>query len=120
MSDRHDRRTLQAAVARVEVSTAQGEHRGTAFLIAEQHALTALHVVADRSAAVVEPLGSIKLWFPSGAVTATLVAHDRHADFALLRLDDKLIGVDGKPLTPLPLLPLTEEDLGAEIGRAHV
>lgn len=114
MPDRHDRRALSAAVARVEVSTAQGEHRGTAFLVAEQHALTALHVVADRGAAVVEPLGLITLWFPSGAVTATLVAHDRHADFALLRLDDKPNGVEGKPITPLPLLPLTEEDLGAE------
>lgn len=111
MSELSDRRRLQQAVARVEVTTSLGEQRGTAFLIAERAALTALHVVADRHASVVTPLGPIQLHFPSGSVMATLVAHDRHADWALLQLVDIPTDTDGQALQPLQLLSITEEDL---------
>ncbi len=105
---------LRQAVARVEVQTRDGEQRGTAFLIAEQHALTALHVVADRHASQPVPLGPILLHFPSHTVLADLIAADRQADFALLRLAHIPRDAAQKPLSPLSplaLLPLSEADL---------
>lgn len=111
-----ERRRLFAAVARVTVATQHGEQRGTAFLVAAGYALTALHVVADRWAEDPCALGPIRLWFPAGSVEAKLVSHDRHHDFALLRLASSVCEADGRPLSPLPLSSLSEEDLTAGLG----
>ncbi len=102
---------LRQAVARVEVQTSGGEQRGTAFLIASQHALTALHVVADRHRSDPGPLGPIFLHFPSQTVPAELIAMDRQADWALLRLSEAPRDAAGQPVAPLVMLPLSEADL---------
>ena len=111
MPQQSERTRLFQAVARVEVSTHLGEQRGTAFLVAAQHALTALHVVADRHADSPVALGSVRLHFPSQTIAAELVAFDRQADWALLRLIEVPQDVAGQPIAPLLLLPLSEDDL---------
>ncbi|MBL8636762.1 MAG: hypothetical protein JNM40_26290 [Myxococcales bacterium] len=108
-----ERRHLFAAIARVTVETPYGEQRGTAFLVAAGYALTALHVVADRMADEPHALGPIRLLFPSGSVEATLAFHDRNQDFALLQLAARVSDASGRPLSPLPLSSLSEEDLSA-------
>ena len=110
-----ERRQLHAATARVTVETTHGEQRGTAFLIADGYALTALHVVADRHSDQPVALGPVRLWFPSASVEATLVFHDRQQDFALLRLASSVCDEAGQPVSPLPLSPLCEEDLTAGV-----
>ena len=111
MPQQSERTRLFQAVARVEVSTHLGEQRGTAFLVAAQHALTALHVVADRHADSPVALGPVRLHFPSQTIAAELVAFDRQADWALLRLIEVPQDVAGQPIAPLLLLPLSEDDL---------
>src|SRR5688572_24720910 len=91
----------EQAVALVELETG-GEFRrsGTAFLVAAELALTALHVIGDRT---VEPPrfwnGRIRLSFPGHVTDAELVTgrYDRRADWALLRLSR------GSMVTPLRL-----------------
>lgn len=107
-----DRRAFAQAVARVIVQTSDGEQRGTAFLVGRRHALTALHVVADRHAEKPQAHGPIHLHFPGFSVEATLLFGDRRADFAVLELGQAF--PDPSESVPLRLLPLTEEDLGKE------
>jgi len=115
MSRPANQRTLSQAVARVEVQTPDGERRGTAFLVSQKHALTALHVVANRHAEKTVASGPIVLHFPSGQVGARLVLSDRLLDYALLELEktpaEKLTEGSGPPVSPLILAPITEEDL---------
>lgn len=111
----------RVAVAEVQAQGPSGPVRGTAFLIDAQHALTALHVVADRRREPVQAYAAIRLSFGSGAggsVTrgAQLVqgCFDARADWALLRLSEPIGAADvvgGRPIVPLPLEDLDEADL---------
>src|ERR1700712_1983216 len=102
--------SLRAAVARV---TCDGGVRGTAFLIDPQHALTALHVVADRQAQPPALYTGVQLDF-SGHLTAASVvpgAYDADADWALVRLQTPPRDAAGRLVPPLPLDGLGEEEL---------
>ncbi|MFO0573183.1 MAG: hypothetical protein U1A78_04225 [Polyangia bacterium] len=120
----------RAAIAEVRAQGPAGPVRGTAFLIDPQHALTALHVVADRRREPVQPYEDLQLVFggnvASGGsdgggggakvVRGQLVpgGFDARADWALLRLGEPLAGTrlpDGRLITPLPLEDLDEADL---------
>lgn len=111
----------RVAVAEVQAQGPSGPVRGTAFLIDAQHALTALHVVADRRREPVQAYAAIRLSFGSGAGGgvvrgAQLVTgcFDARADWALLRLSEPIGAADlvgGRPIAPLPLEDLEEADL---------
>ena len=102
--------SLRAAVARI---TCDGGVRGTAFLIDPQHALTALHVVGDRHAQPPALYSGVQLDFSGHLTTASVVpgAYDPDADWALLRLDTPPRDAAGRPVPPLPLDDLGEEEL---------
>ena len=111
--------SLRAAVARI---TCDGGVRGTAFLIDPQHALTALHVVADRRARPPLLYSGVQLDFSGHLTAATVVdgAYDADADFALLRLHSPPRDAAGNPVVPLPLDDLGEDELqlAEQSGRA--
>lgn len=111
--------SLRAAVARV---TCDGGVRGTAFLIDPQHALTALHVVGDRRARPPALYSGVQLDFNGHLTAATVVpgAYDADADFALLRLQTPPCDAAGRPVPPLPLDELGEDELQLleQAGRA--
>ncbi len=102
---------FRTAIARVVVRTAYGLQYGTAFLVGQRLALTALHVVADRRAELPQALGPIELEFHAlgQVISAKLCegAHDGRSDWALLELFES-------PRTEsLPLGELSELDLQA-------
>lgn len=119
------------AVAEVQAQGPSGPVRGTAFLIDAVHALTALHVVADRRREPVQAYAAIRLSFGSGAGGgggvvrgAQLVTgcFDARADWALLRLSEPIGAADlvgGRPIAPLPLEDLEEADLSLSLAQAQ-
>ena len=80
---------VRSAIARIDiVQGGKSGSRGTGFLVAPDLVLTAVHVVADRSAATLTLLpGRITLTFPTHTTEATVVDGlvDPHADWVLLR-----------------------------------
>jgi WD40 repeat protein len=103
---------LRRAIARVDiVQNGRRVRRGTATLVADGLALTALHVVADRSGPEAIPhSGVIRLTFPGHHTTATIRdgCFDAAADWVLLQCDEP-------PRTrPLPLGELEESHLSFE------
>ncbi len=83
--------SIRNAIARIDVvQNGRSVSRGTGFLVAEGLALTALHVVADRSKNVLTPYpGEITLTFPNTPARARIdpAYWDRAADWVLLRCD---------------------------------
>src|SRR5580698_5789470 len=79
---------VRNAIARIEVIDNQRIlSRGTGFLVADGLALTALHVVADRTKELLTPYpGEIVLSFPNLRTKAVIDQNhwDRAADWALL------------------------------------
>lgn len=111
-----------AAIACVVADGPNGPVRGTAFLVAPQLALTALHVIADRRTSPITPYRALELVFavsggsPGYSCTATWVpgAADARADWALLQLSEPLPPSLAEPLI---LDELTAADLeGRELG----
>ena len=97
--------SLRAGIARIDV-VHQGRSisRGTGFLVTDDLALTALHVVADRSkeSLTLYP-GEIVLTFPDHPTTRAVVHEhhfDRSADWALLKCET------APAVRPLPLAEL--------------
>lgn len=94
------------AIGRVEVETPNGwSTAGTAFIVADRIALTALHVVADRSAPQIQARGSIRILFGAVGVTAEIRTWDVESDWALLTLDRS----GGTPLRMSRTLPWEEK-----------
>ncbi len=62
-------------------------HSGSAFVVAERLILTALHVIADRTARNAPLRGDLQLRLHGETFTATLVQRDLDHDWALLELD---------------------------------
>lgn len=100
--------SFRRAIARLTAKGPGGPVRGTAFLVDPEHALTALHCVADRRAATLMPYAEIRLDFAGHGTTATVVPDcaDARADFALLRLATPPPGV-----RPLPVAELLQQSL---------
>lgn len=103
--------SLRNAIARIDVmQQGRSVSRGTGCVVAEGIALTALHVVADRTQPALAPHpGEIVLTFPGATVKAAIHADywDRLADWALLRFDPPA-GSNGS-LRPLPQAELRED-----------
>jgi WD40 repeat protein len=93
--------TIRQAIARIDVlRDGQSASRGTGTLVTADLVLTAMHVVADRSAASLSLYdGTITLAFPNFTTTAQVVDRgwNPNADWILLRC------VTPPPFAPLPL-----------------
>jgi hypothetical protein len=87
-------------VARIDV----GPSRGTGFVVAEGLALTALHVLGERSRTPFTLYGDILLTFQNGTASATLHEDfwDLNADWALLKF--QMTSAAAAP----PVLPLAD------------
>lgn len=99
---------VRSAIARIDiVQGGKSGSRGTGFLVAPDLVLTAVHVVADRSAATLTLLpGRITLTFPTHTTEATVVDGlvDPHADWVLLRCATPPASV-----RPIPLADTVED-----------
>ena len=80
--------TLTDAIARIEVYAGKElRQRGTGFLVDAGHAVTALHVVADRSVSPPAQYGTrVVLRFGDDSTEATVLLYDTAKDWALLGL----------------------------------
>ena len=100
--------SVKAAVARVVATSPSYSRAGTGFLISDRHLITAMHVVADRAAALrggVPPPPTVSVTLHKAVVStrAELVdgGYDPLHDWALLALEEPCAGV-----TPIPLAPI--------------
>jgi tetratricopeptide (TPR) repeat protein len=102
---------VRNAIARIEVIENQRIlSRGTGFLVADGLALTALHVVADRTKELLTPYpGEIVLSFPNLRTKAVIDQNhwDRAADWALLHCEAPLSAANSPH--PLAVAELREE-----------
>ena len=82
-------KALTEVVARIEIHSGNAlVQRGTGFLIAPEFAVTALHVVADRSVSPpAKYADKFTLRFGEALAEATVVRYDTEKDWALLRLE---------------------------------
>ncbi len=93
---------VRGAIANVDVVGCESGSQGTAFLVDEQTAYTAWHVVEDAA--------QIALTFDEERVEATVIGHNPERDVAVLRL--------AEPIQGATLLPIAAEQprVGEEVA----
>jgi hypothetical protein len=99
---------LRQAIARIDImQDGRSTSRGTGTLVTDRLVLTALHVVADRTAQPPAPLpGTIRVTFPTGSCDALVLRDymDAHADWALVECQAP------PRVRPMPLGEVTSTD----------
>jgi tetratricopeptide (TPR) repeat protein len=78
----------EAVTAAVYGASRDTDFTATAFLLTSELAITAFHVVGDRSSSSLK-IASVQLRFPDGHTTADVIEFDARSDVAILRLRDR-------------------------------